>query len=169
MNNRIQKIIDNLVYRYGTINAAVYDHDDLRQEVLMCLWKSFGSEVDNVPNYIIYKASKWTIFDYIRKNDMRTRGHIKNGFRRAIFTEFCDQSHIQDNNIDLIDKIYVKKLISFLNEKQRYVILSYYFNGFLISDISDVMGITHSGVSQNHRKALRKLKAKAVKFNQNSS
>ena len=50
--------------------------------------------------------------------------------------------------------------IEMLGEKERLVITLYYYEGLLLKEIADVLGVTESRVSQIHSKVLMKLKIK---------
>ena len=50
--------------------------------------------------------------------------------------------------------------IDTLPEKERLVITLYYYEGLLLKEIADVLGVTESRVSQIHSKVLMKLKTK---------
>ena len=50
--------------------------------------------------------------------------------------------------------------IDTLGEKERLVITLYYYEGLLLKEIADVLGVTESRVSQIHSKVLMKLKVK---------
>jgi RNA polymerase sigma factor, FliA/WhiG family len=50
--------------------------------------------------------------------------------------------------------------IDTLGEKERLVVTLYYYEGLLLKEIADIMGVTESRVSQIHSKVLMKLKVK---------
>jgi RNA polymerase sigma factor for flagellar operon FliA len=52
------------------------------------------------------------------------------------------------------------ELIDGLPEKERMVITLYYYEGFLLKDIAEMMQVTESRVSQIHSKVLMKMRAK---------
>lgn len=52
------------------------------------------------------------------------------------------------------------ELIDALPEKERLVITLYYYEGLLLKEIADIMGVSESRVSQIHSKVITKLKAK---------
>jgi RNA polymerase sigma factor for flagellar operon FliA len=57
-------------------------------------------------------------------------------------------------------KEFLVELIDELPEKERLVITLYYYEGFLLKDIADIMQVTESRVSQIHSKVLMKMRAK---------
>ena len=57
------------------------------------------------------------------------------------------------------------ELIDRLNEKEKLVISLYYKEQLKIKEISAVMGISDSRVSQIHSNALRKLKKSLEEYN----
>jgi RNA polymerase sigma factor for flagellar operon FliA len=54
--------------------------------------------------------------------------------------------------------------ISKLSEKERLVITLYYFEGLTLKEISSIMGVTESRISQIHTKALSRLQLRLGRF-----
>ena len=52
------------------------------------------------------------------------------------------------------------EIIDTLAEKERLVITLYYYEGLLLKEIADILGVTESRVSQIHSKVLLKIKAR---------
>ncbi|MDR0857403.1 MAG: FliA/WhiG family RNA polymerase sigma factor [Oscillospiraceae bacterium] len=50
------------------------------------------------------------------------------------------------------------QLIAALPERDRQIITMYYYEGFLLRDIADILGVTESRVSQIHSRVLTKLR-----------
>ena len=156
MNRKTKRIIESYSSKYGNIGGAVFDKDDLKQEIIINLLKSFGSRLDSTDTPILKMSAYYSVVDFVRKNDMRKRGQIKAGFKRAIFCEYCDNIECYED--DPTDKIWLQKAISKLKQMHRITIISYYFIGLQIADIAKELGITKSAVSFNHRNALKILR-----------
>ena len=62
-------------------------------------------------------------------------------------------------NIKSIKKI-IKTLIEELPERQRIVLSLYYYEGFNLKKIGNILGVTESRISQLHAQAIRRLKVK---------
>ena len=57
---------------------------------------------------------------------------------------------------ELIEKI--KKILENLNEKEQLIIQLYYFEELSLKEISEILGVTESRISQIHKKVLTKLR-----------
>ena len=156
MNKKTKRIIEYYSSKFANIDGAVYDQDDLKQEIIINLIKSFGSLFDSIDTPILKMSAYYSVIDFVRKNDMRKRGQIKAGFKKAIFCEYCNE--IGGYEYDPIDKIWLQKAISKLKPMHRITIIAYYFLGLQIADIAKEFGITKSAVSFNHRNALKVLR-----------
>ena len=61
-------------------------------------------------------------------------------------------------------KIVLKESLDQLTEKERQVILMYYYEDLTLKEISNVLEVSESRVSQLHTKALGKMKVKMGKY-----
>lgn len=156
MNIKTKRIIEYYSSKFANIGGAVYDQDDLKQEIIINLLKSFGSQFDSIDTPILKMSAYYSVVDFVRKNDIRKKGQIKAGFKRAIFLEYCDSIECYED--DLTNKIWLQKAISKLKPMHRITIIAYYFFGLQIADIANELGITKSAVSFNHRNALKVLR-----------
>lgn len=88
--------------------------------------------------------------------------------QRVTFGSFQDQllslrmyeeQNAQDNRekLNRIGRLIQPAMESELNEKQRDIMMKYYFNGMTMQEISDVYGINRSTVSRYLTRARRKL------------
>ena len=61
-------------------------------------------------------------------------------------------------------KLMLKESLDQLTEKERQVILMYYYEDLTLKEISNVLDVSESRVSQLHTKALGKMKNKMGKY-----
>ena len=61
-------------------------------------------------------------------------------------------------------KIVLKESMDQLTEKERQVILMYYYEDLTLKEISNVLEVSESRVSQLHTKALNKMRGKMGKY-----
>lgn len=54
----------------------------------------------------------------------------------------------------------IKKILNELSEKEQLIIQLYYFEELSLKEISEILGVTESRVSQIHKKVLRKIREK---------
>lgn len=92
--------------------------------------------------------------------------------------DYLEQNHesvfskASGTNVDSPDILYERQeakqilvsAIEKLTDKERLVVNSYYFEEMTLKEISAVMGVSESRVSQIHSKAVLKLKSKLGKF-----
>lgn len=65
-------------------------------------------------------------------------------------------------------KKILAELIDTLPEKERLVITLYYYEGLLLKEIAEILGVSESRVSQIHSKVLLKMKTKLEKIGLNT-
>ena len=62
--------------------------------------------------------------------------------------------------IDLMNFVNLKKVLKTMSEKEQLVIQLYYFEELSLKEISEILGVTESRISQIHKKILRKIREK---------
>ncbi|MDR3310589.1 MAG: FliA/WhiG family RNA polymerase sigma factor [Oscillospiraceae bacterium] len=100
------------------------------------------------------------VFSIVNFEDAVSSG----GFPRAL--EVPDDGDKQPEN-SLMERELRESLavaIEALPEKERLVITLYYYDGLLLREIADMLGITESRVSQIHSKALARMSVKLGKL-----
>lgn len=92
--------------------------------------------------------------------------------------DYLDQNHetpmasISNSNIETPENHFEKQelksmlmeAINSLNEKERKVVTLYYFEELTLKEISKIMGVSESRISQIHSKAVLKLQSKLGKY-----
>lgn len=92
--------------------------------------------------------------------------------------DYLDQNHegtvfnIVNSNTDTPERSYEKKevknmlveAINQLNEKEQRVVALYYFEELTLKEISKIMNVSESRISQIHSKAVLKLQKKLGKY-----
>ena len=68
---------------------------------------------------------------------------------------------VLDNNMDL-DFINLKDVISGLNEEEKELIISRYFEDMTQTEVANVLGMTQVQISRNEKKVLTKLKSRMM-------
>ena len=61
-------------------------------------------------------------------------------------------------------KVVLQDALTQLTEKERQVVLMYYYEDMTLKEISNVLEVSESRVSQLHTKALNKMKGKMGKY-----
>lgn len=69
---------------------------------------------------------------------------------------FFDQPEVAVEKEEL--KLALRKSLELLSEKEKKVILLYYYEDMTLKEISEILEVTESRISQLHTKSLRKLK-----------
>ena len=87
-----------------------------------------------------------------------------------IYTEYSEQCGKCDiypilqyqfvifGNVFSVNDYRLGQALSTLTDKQRNIILLYYFAGYSIRNIADMYGVSHQNISYVHIKALKKLR-----------
>jgi RNA polymerase sporulation-specific sigma factor len=76
-------------------------------------------------------------------------------------TQIIDTVQCADNNGEVIDKIFLKQLISTLNARERKLIMLRFFSDKTQSQIAEIMGVSQVQVSRQLTKTLSKLRKAA--------
>jgi len=74
-----------------------------------------------------------------------------------------DDNTPEDELIESERKQLLAEVIDSLPEKERLVITLYYYEGLLLKEIAEMLGVTESRVSQIHSKVLAKMRTKLQK------
>ena len=69
---------------------------------------------------------------------------------------FFDNVSVKIEEEELIDA--VKKVLKTMSEKEQLVIQLYYFEELSLKEISDILGVTESRISQIHKNVIKKLR-----------
>lgn len=84
---------------------------------------------------------------------------IENNLKVSSLTE--SESTNPENEVLMYDlKQNISKAIDMLQEKERLIISLYYYEDLNYKEISKIMGLTESRISQIHSKAIKKLREK---------
>ncbi len=79
---------------------------------------------------------------------------------RTVSSFELPEEHIEKEEL----KIVLKESLEQLTEKEQKVILLYYYEDLTLKEISNILEVSESRVSQLHTKALTKMKAKMGKY-----
>ena len=102
-----------------------------------------------------------------RERDKQIKRNIALDEIYAEYSEQCGKCDIYPTlqyqftifgNIFSVNDYRLGQALSTLTDKQRNIILLYYFAGYSIRNIADMYGISHQNISYVHIKALKKLR-----------
>ena len=80
------------------------------------------------------------------------------------FYNKIDKTEYVEFNGKQYDKKKLEEALQLLTEKERKVILLYYYEELTLKEISNVMDVSESRISQLHTRALQKMKQKIGKY-----
>ncbi len=69
---------------------------------------------------------------------------------------FFDNVSLKIEEEELIDAI--KKVLKTMSEKEQMIIQLYYFEELSLKEISEILGVTESRISQIHKNVIKKLR-----------
>jgi len=86
----------------------------------------------------------------------KTAGEIYNVMPIEEQMNFFENVSIKIEEEELIEAI--KKILKTMNEKEQLIIQLYYFEELSLKEISEILGVTESRISQIHKNAIKKLR-----------
>ncbi len=133
-NKKIDQILatylDKILYFAYAKTNNIQDAEDLAQDIVIEVIKSFSSqniEITNVAAYIA-KISQNVFFKKLRQS------------QKATYVELTGHEYEDDHNLDSFltteEKALLRREISFLSSTYRFVISQYYFNNLSIKEIA---------------------------------
>ena len=131
---------------------SVEDANDLCHDVFLKVFRSLPryDEAKASISTWIYQITRFTLIDYIRTK------HPVNTLTEEI------------SAADDLEEAFLKKetltslaaALAALEQDERDIIIMRYYNGYSLTDISGIIGISYGMVKVKHRKALKKISAK---------
>lgn len=142
-----QKSIDNAIKKLETEKGPNYTDEDLAKEL--------GISDDELANWM----SLTNISNVSSLEDLVEQGtDVKASHNPAYLSvepeHVVDKSEVRDMLIEAIQT---------LTEKERQVVLLYYYEELTLKEISEVLNVSESRVSQLHSKSLKKMKERLGK------
>jgi len=127
---------------YKVCNAycrSTDDRDDLAQEIVIALWRSFGKFDDRCRfSTWMYRIALNVAISFFRRENARTR-HVLSGDEHLL--DVTDEGQSQSNEIVLL-----YQLIERMEPLNRALILLY-LDGYSYEEIADVVGIRETNVA----------------------
>ena len=140
-----------LAYLTGRTDSRE-DADDLCHDVFEQVFRSldtYDPSKASVSTWI-YQITRFTLIDYIRTK--HPGEPLSEGIQAA-----------DDTEEELIRRETLKRLaaaLRSLDEDERDIVILRYYNGYSLTDISCMTGISYGMVKVKHKKALKKIGAK---------
>ena len=116
------------------------------------------AEVLDMPVTQVQKIMNQThMFNIVSFEDSLSSGYAVEEIART------DDSSPENILLEKEKKAVLVDVIDSLSEKERLVITLYYYEGFLLKDIADILEVSESRVSQIHSKVLSKMRVRLQK------
>lgn len=142
------KIIDDAIEQYELENGTIPTEEELASFL--------NISIEQVNEY--FKA-------YSLNSLISLDGYLEKNYEKPIDTLMENENNLPDKKfIKNEEKQIIIDAINTLNEKQRQVIVLYYFEELTLKEISKVLGVSESRVSQIHSNCMKKLKSKLGKY-----
>ena len=128
------------------------DAHDLCHDVFVKVFRSL-EQYDETKSSIstwIFRITRFTLIDYIRT-------------KHPVNTLTEDMPAADDMEDKFMQKETLGRLavaLATLEQDERDIIIMRYYNGYSLTDISGIIGISYGMVKVKHRKALKKISAK---------
>ncbi|MCL2016226.1 MAG: FliA/WhiG family RNA polymerase sigma factor [Defluviitaleaceae bacterium] len=103
---------------------------------------------------------KSTVLSLISLDDYLEQGHEKGSFLTASEMQETPEQHYDRQELQTM----LTQVIEKLPEQQKLVVSLYYFEDLTLKEISGIMGVSESRVSQIHSKAIMRMQGKLGKF-----
>lgn len=143
-----RKIIYKICHFYSN---GVNDFNDLYQEVLFQLWKSYPFYHGNAKlSTWIYKVSLNTVLQAIRKEKNKPQ------FNLITHTHYDIPDFIDEHDRENLDKL--RQLIQILSDLDK-AIITLYLDEFPYDDIANIIGISKTNVATKINRIKEKLKS----------
>jgi RNA polymerase sigma-70 factor (ECF subfamily) len=139
---QFQNLIDEhrrILYKVCSVYAFQQDdRDDLAQEILVQLWRSFGSYDGHRPfSTWMYRIALNVAIDYCRRESVRRR-HAMNADTRVL-------ESIEDTESPSADMVAIYQFIGGLDPMRRALILLY-LDGYSHQETAGILGISATNV-----------------------
>ena len=131
---------------------SVEDANDLCHDVFLKVFRSLPryDETKSSISTWIFRITRFTLIDYIRT-------------KHPVNTLTEDMPAADDMEDKFMQKETLGRLavtLATLEQDERDIIIMRYYNGYSLTDISGIIGISYGMVKVKHRKALGKISAK---------
>lgn len=131
---------------------SVEDANDLCHDVFLKVFRSLPryDETKSSISTWIFRITRFTLIDYIRTKHPGSQlaENIPSG-------DDLEESFIQRETLQCLAAVLAE-----LEQDERDIIIMRYYNGYSLTDISRLAGISYGMVKVKHRKALKKISAK---------
>ena len=131
---------------------SVEDANDLCHDVFLKVFRSLPryDETKSSISTWIFRITRFTLIDYIRTKHPGSQlaENIPSG-------DDLEESFIQGETLQCLVAALAE-----LEQAERDIIIMRYYNGYSLTDISGIIGISYGMVKVKHRKALKKISAK---------
>lgn len=128
------------------------DANDLCHDVFLQVFRSLPryDEAKASISTWIYQITRFTLIDYIRTK------HPVNTLTEDIpAADDPEEAFMQRETLQRL-----AAALAALEQDERDIIIMRYYNGYSLTDISGIIGISYGMVKVKHRKALKKISAK---------
>jgi RNA polymerase sigma factor for flagellar operon FliA len=139
-----QKAIDSAMANVEREKGQNYTDDDIAKEL--------GISSDEYSSWL----SQTNVSNISSLDDFMEQGSEPRASAGSFGSRIDPVKNIEDQEL----KDILVEAIKVLTEKERTVIMLYYYEDMTLKEISQAMNVSESRVSQLHSKSLRKLKAK---------
>lgn len=131
---------------------SVEDANDLCHDVFLKVFRSlprYDESKSSISTWI-FRITRFTLIDYIRTK------HPAHMLAEDI--EAADDLEEAFMQKETLGRLAVT--LATLEQDERDIIIMRYYNGYSLTDISGIIGISYGMVKVKHRKALKKISAK---------
>ncbi len=146
----IYKKYSREIYSYLLLlSSSKEEAEDILQDIFFKLWKMFDDliKIENLRAYL-FKMARNRFIDIKRK-----RKFLENKIDEEIF-----DSHAEDISEKIRKKEFVKKLLSFLDEEEREIIVLRFYENMKFKEISEITGLKENTLRVKYTRILEKLR-----------
>ena len=157
--DKFQPLVKSLLAKYSTKGINSYDLEDMKQELGICLWETiinYDEELcDNplihIKNRITRNASHF--FRRLKFN-FKYDSYLTNAedIEEILSDSDSDSLFVPQSGYEaedeIADRLDLEMALSKLDERSRFCIEKYYFEGWTHQEIADALGLERSGVTK---------------------